>query len=306
MEESKAISSEIKGLFEVIKLQTDEYNQAFQVLHSKIEELLNIKNDIDSFKSKISAEFYSFVRNSQNKLDDAVTAFNSKLDKTNALYENLNEIKILKEELKNSDLKLQELLKSSDSFINSFRTNTTTELNSLVRDIKLRTDKEFSSLNAKLDTKLDLKFKRIESRIAGYDQKLLTLNDNQLKDFNLFNDKLENFNERLIKSKLPTSDNMINNEEFINSQLNDLIQSLTDDIYKSINNLDKKLSNIETKIITLESDFSLSSLNNLINKNLKDIPQKADKASHTAIIASIISAIAILTSILALFLLLSK
>ncbi|MFN3269234.1 MAG: hypothetical protein ACK42G_01470 [Candidatus Kapaibacteriota bacterium] len=109
MEESKAISPEIKGLFETIKQQAIEYSKAFEFFEQTQREIVSKLKELDEFAQNISNSLDGKVKIIEDAVNNFVEDFQQKSANFEIFYRNLEYVEKLKNELTklNSELKVK-------------------------------------------------------------------------------------------------------------------------------------------------------------------------------------------------------
>ncbi len=136
MEESKAISPEIKGLFETIKQQAIEYSKAFEFFEQTQREIVSKLKELDEFAQNISNSLDGKVKIIEDAVNNFVEDFQQKSANFEIFYRNLEYVEKLKNELTklNSELKVKLL-----------------EVDNLVKTLENKIEMEFENYAQKID-----------------------------------------------------------------------------------------------------------------------------------------------------------
>ncbi len=172
MDESKAIGTEIKGLFETIKRQAIEYSKAFEFLEQTKQDILHKLNDLENFSQNISKLLDEKINIVEDTLNDFITSFQQKTATFENVYQNLEAIEKLKNELHklHSDLKIK--LLQVDNLIKTLENKMEMEFETHTQKVMERIEEETDSTLKMLEVKYALKFKSIDEKISNIDQKL--------------------------------------------------------------------------------------------------------------------------------------
>lgn len=173
MDESKAISPEIKGLFETIKRQAIEYSKAFEFFEKTKQDILLKLNDLETFSQSISNLLDEKIKNIENSLNDFIVDFQQKTTTFQEVYQNLASIQNLQGELSRLHSDLRVKLLQVDNLVKTLENKMEMEFESYSQKVMERIEEETDSTLKMLEVKYALKFKSIDEKFSNIDQKLL-------------------------------------------------------------------------------------------------------------------------------------
>lgn len=253
MEESKAISPEVKGLFDTIKSQAKEYEKAYKYLEIEKLKLEQQRKDLDRLMDDLRNEVSYTTLKLNQKVQDTLTFIETRTEKTIKIYDNLENIVDLRDSLSQLHglvkkqvsevenflkVEIPKTLKEFDNLLKSVKSKSETELDSILSNFRQKMEKYFESETQKLDQKNALKFKQQEARLLNLEQKLTNINDslsdgikNTLLEFAELRNKVSN-------SSFQNDDSYTNMQSRINSQI--------DSLSKKFENLNKVILDVES------------------------------------------------------------
>lgn len=197
MDESKAIGTEIKGLFETIKRQAIEYSKAFEYLEQTKQEIVHKLNDLENFSQNISKLLDEKINIVEGTLNDFITSFQQKTTTFENVYQSLESIDRLKNELHklHSDLKIKIL--QVDNLIKTLENKMEMEFETHRQKVIERIEEETDSTLKMLEVKYALKFKSIDEKLSNTDQKLFNQAVTQSRFSKAIYDEVETIKENL-------------------------------------------------------------------------------------------------------------
>ncbi len=179
MDESKAISTELKGLFETIKRQAIEYSRAFEFLEKEKQEIIRKQNELEEFSRILANEVGNKIHLLETKINDFLGEFEQKTASIGEIYNNLSSIEAMNNNMSalHSELKIH--LIEVDNLLKTLENRIEKEFESLYGKIHKKLEEELESTFKKLEVKYVLKFKSLDEKIINFDQKLLNLTVSQ-------------------------------------------------------------------------------------------------------------------------------
>jgi hypothetical protein len=304
MEESKAISPETKGLFDTIRAQAKEYAEAFDFLKREKEELMRLKSLLYDTQSEISAKAGDLFNEIHKNVIETLSLIESKTEKTIKIYDELENIRTLRDSLYSLSESLKKQAVELQSTNQMFKSRADIEIESTILEIRSKAEKEIESQIQKMELRLALKLKNIESKILNFDQKLLSISDFQGREYRTLLEEIESCKLKAGQTRLAFDDykmaleNHLKDIEFaINSRVDNLDMIVTSK-YKT-----KKDESSKTIILENITSDEKTELENEINK-LKEqirklnIPPPTQNNPQTIVKAAI--AIAAMAAVLAI------
>lgn len=198
MDESKALSPEVRGLFKAVRSQAKKYSEAFETLEKEISHLKEVKDELEGgFRSR-EAELRAASQKLDDAFADALATVETKSEKISEVYENLDKIVRFKEEIEELGFKLKRQSVDMDAALRTFSSKTAVEIEAALRTVKNKTsveleaalhnlkkrlDKELETELGKIDVKFSKQVKQIEASILGYEQRLWTIGQTQSRKF---------------------------------------------------------------------------------------------------------------------------
>lgn len=179
MDEPKAISSELKGLFETIKRQAIEYSRAFEFFEKEKEEIIQKQNQLTEFSRILATEVGSKIHSLETKIDDFLGEFDQKTASIESIYKNLSSIESMNNNMSTLYSELKIRLLEVDNLLKTLENRIEKEFESLYNKLHKKLYEELDTTFKKLEVKYVFKFKSLDEKIINFDQKLLNLTVNQ-------------------------------------------------------------------------------------------------------------------------------
>jgi hypothetical protein len=305
MLESKAISPEVKGLFETIRSQAKEYAIAFQTLDNSVKEFYSIKESLSKLSEQLKIQVDNSIIDLNKHVTDTLSYIETKTDKTIKIYDDLQSIRDFKDLLSEFYESIKKKSVEYDSTLQSIRAKADVEMELIISNIKNRIEKEVENETQKSEMRIVLKLRQMESKLLAYDQKLWSLNENQSREFkNILDeiDLLRNYVQSYkqatdeVRKKFETHFSQIETEiskkmEYFRSLVSSFESEIKSNGFGKYND-EQKLNNKN-----LEKSFEF------INISLKNLNNKIDiiqRKNNLPLILSIIS----ITGLIILFIIL--
>lgn len=179
MDESKAISSELKGLFETIKRQALEYSRAFEFFEKEKQEIIQTQNQLTEFSRILATEMGNKIHSLETKIDDFLGEFDQKTASIESIYKNLSSIESMNNNMSTLHSELKIRLIEVDNLLKTLENRIEKEFESLYNKLHTKLYEELDTMFKKLEVKYVFKFKSLDEKIINFDQKLLNLTVNQ-------------------------------------------------------------------------------------------------------------------------------
>ena len=308
MDETKALSPEIKGLFDAIKMQALEYAHAFEVFESSQREYDNVIRKLDSATKGMKDELNSAISSANTSVIESLILLKNKTDETFRLGFDLKDIKSFKDELDilRSDLtqlhdKLFKQSEELDNAIKNFKKKAETEIESTLMGVRGRAERDLQNEAQKMEMRYSLRIKQIENAVINVDDDLKSLDDR----LNSFARKISNEIENITYSNY--SANRYSPSSYPASGIDN---SPNSELGKTVAFLEERITNLSEKLAEMnapkdkESSFSISDKVAELEKKLTSLgKQTTDSSNKNAVIvkkSSSAMAVAIFAIILSL------
>jgi len=295
MDESKAIGPEIKGLFETIKKQAIEYSKAFDFFEQTKRDIIVKLQELDNFTENISNLLEEKVEFLENRFNDFVTSFQEKTAKIENVYQNLEQIESLKNELSklHSDLKVK--LLEVDNLLKTLENKVEMEFENYTQKTIQRIEEQTDSTLKVLEVKYALKFKSIDEKLSNIERNMLNLTVSQSRSSRAIYDDIDTLKEniQLIKQSFYEERQRIEGR----------LAEFSEELNKKFIRLDQILTNFEQQTeVTLQSkDETSEKLREevrLLFQNINEFRAWKDKSDtkikNLLIIVSVLFIIAII------------
>ena len=292
MERIKSISPEIIGLFDKIIQQAEEYHRAFELLDKKVKDFDAAINRLNEMETKISKDAESAISKINTNILESIILLKNKTEETIKLANDLGDINAFKkemEQLKDDIISLQnnsaKIVEEMDKSLKFFKKKSELELESTLIGLKSKIEKEVAVESQKIELRINMRLKQMESALIGLDEKVKSFEVNfssvikkisldidiikhgyslDLEQHNEYNNQLVN---QEISDKIASLENMLN---IINEKISSLPggkikyeKERTSDS-EQIEKLDSKLQFLSRKIDSIEKTIASSQNNTSI------------------------------------------
>ncbi len=198
MEETKAISPEVRGLFDTIRSQAKEYEKAFKYIEIERIKLEQQRSAVEHMMDEIRNEVNYTTLKLNQKVQESLKFIESRTEKTIKIYDNLENIVDLRDSLTQLHtlvkkqvsevenflkLEIPKTIKEFDILLKSVKSKSELELDNILNNFRQKMEKYLEAETMKLDQKNAMKFKQIESRVAAFELKVNNVSDAYNNDF---------------------------------------------------------------------------------------------------------------------------
>lgn len=294
IEESKAISPEVKGLFELVKNQAKEYTYAFEDLQKKRDELDRNKLEFIKSARELREEVRNAIKELQASAEDSLKIVEQKTEKTIKIYNEFDKIEKLRESLSHTFDSMKEKTIEFEKRINEIKELSDSELENSLISLRKNIESEIETAISKLEFRLSLNVKRFDGKLLNLDQKLWAMAESHLNSNNKINDELDDLNKKINKIK-SLKDDIFSEVNFRFNEANDEILSHITPLQNMVNDLNKIKATIEGKKYATENQ--IDDIDYILQGSIKKIGNRIDKINTRINITLFVSILAILASI---------
>ena len=278
MPDSKAITPEIKELFEVVRAQAYQYVQAYESLETEINKLHSLTENVESLKDQIESDNEKSIVRLNSIVDDFIENQNLKFSHIQDIYNDFEKINALKLSLTNLQIDLKKQASELDTTFHIIKGKAEIEVETLLSKLQTRVDKDIEGEIQKIESRVYLKVRQMDSKLMGQDQKIANLVDLQNRQHQSLQESVEaskvkpqiirqigeeskkiidtkieeieeGFDEKFDAYKLQINDmekEIKNTSKFTNYQINDYVEQI-DRVKAQVNEFKNELSIQESK-----------------------------------------------------------
>lgn len=312
MENTRALSPEIKALFEKIKIQSAEYAKAFEMIEAERRAFVRLNEQMATLAKLIKDEADNSSQTLRIHAESVISMLKAKLAETLDLNFDLGNVKEFKtqisqmlDDLNNIHSKVSAQSKEMESALKYFKKKSDMELETAVDSMKDKIEKDIQAEGQKVDSKVSLRQKQIESKLYSLDQtiknaedsftagiKRLTIEMDLFKNgFRFANDsnKIEEITDfsndkdkiKILEHKIAEFEDIIAGLAMeANEKLLDKGHTVDHDFSVAISDVEKNAAQISKRISDLTSA-------------LENSQKKSSSATAVSVVASILSIIAL-------------
>lgn len=238
MFESKAISPKVKQLFEKVNQNAELYLSIVNKLQEEFEGLKEDRKKIKIFEEQVIQNVNEITIDLKTSVQDSIKDLDQSSKKAMILHSELSKIQELKDNLSFLQQKLSTQSKDIIKTVEDLKNKSDRELKELEKTIEYRLETDLEKESQKIDARISLKVKQLENKIASYDQKIYSLNTNQVRDSKIAIKDID-------KLKKDFSD--------LKAIVDESQQNLIDDFEKFEGDFRKKLYNYEMRFKDLSN-----------------------------------------------------
>jgi len=267
MPETNAIRPEIKGLFETVKQQAHQYQEAFDKLEYIYSHYQQLVSDLENLSEKFQTRINNEIFNLKQKYDNITKILTIETNKTIEKYSELQDLKTLQDSyqaalnsinlmISKIDTSIKNLEKNEENFereITIFKNKTNEEVQKFIDDAT----KKIQDISNKVYEKKEIEIKNIQ---RAFDLRLIKLENSMWSINDKINYEIETINKELsilrdISNKLHIKLDKLQNQQF-------------DKIKEDISKLELEIANLNSQLYSLENKTNSSK--NLLDKGLPD------------------------------------
>lgn len=204
MENTKAISSQVLGLFDTVRLQAHEYSRAFEQFQKESLEISRMHTALQVQIQDMEHRSNDYAIQLQQNVSAALLNIEHKAASIGGLFDELESI--------------HELKASLEKLYNSFEERSA-ELTFVIDSIKSLVQKQVDKEFSKFEKKSELSFEQMRTQILSQDQRLWTLQDQQRRAFSMLSSDIDSFKSKITETKFIVDEtnkiveNMLNTAE---------------------------------------------------------------------------------------------
>mgnify|MGYP000847527444 CR=1 FL=1 len=186
MENTKAISSQVLGLFDTVRLQAHEYSRAFEQFQKESLEISRMHTALQVQIQDMEHRSNDSAIQLQQSVSTALLSIEHKAASIGGLFDELESI--------------HELKASLEKLYNSFEERSA-ELTYVIDSIKSLVQKQVDREFSKFEKKSELSFEQMRTQILSQDQRLWTLQDQQRRAFSMLSSDIDSFKSKITETK---------------------------------------------------------------------------------------------------------
>lgn len=236
MENNRALSPEVKSLFESVKGQVKDYNNSFEILTREMKNLERQRVTVVDAMTMLTERVEDKIRNLQEIHDSAIRELDETTEKAENLRGELLEVQRVRIQLQEQSESISKYILELQGAINEFRYKSDKELAQTIAMIEQKVEDELEKESQKIEVRLSMKVKQLETKVQTNEQRLMHLNENTKKDFRMMANEVEG-----VKSDTSRLTQ-------ISDELNNAILLQSDDLETSFS---QKYKQLERHILTV-------------------------------------------------------
>ncbi len=191
MENNRALSPEVKSLFESVKGQVKEYNNSFEILTREMKNLERQRVSVVDAMALLTTRVEEKIQNLQEIHDSAIKELDETTEKAENLRGELLEVQRVRIQLQEQSESITKYILELQGAINEFRYKSDKELAQTIAMIEQKVEDELEKESQKIEVRLSMKVKQLETKVQTNEQRLMHLNENTKKDFRVMSNEVE-------------------------------------------------------------------------------------------------------------------
>lgn len=236
MENNRALSPEVKSLFDAVKGQVKDYNNSFEILTREMKNLERQRVTVVDAMTLLTQRVEDKIQNLQEIHDSAIKELDETTEKAENLRGELLEVQRVRIQLQEQSESISKYILELQGAINEFRYKSDKELAQTIAMIEQKVEDELEKESQKIEVRLSMKVKQLETKVQTNEQRLMHLNENTKKDFRMMANEVEG-----VKSDTSRLSQ-------ISDELNNAILLQNDDLETSFS---QKYKQLERHILTV-------------------------------------------------------
>ncbi|MCX6147708.1 MAG: hypothetical protein NTW25_10755 [Candidatus Kapabacteria bacterium] len=270
MEDLRALSPEVRQLFEAVRNQVKDFNLAFELLAKELKSLENEKNALSQQARLLTTQVEDKIVNLEVVHEKAVTELDQTTKKAISLHGELKQVQDIRIKLEALSNSLQQQTVDVKAVITDFKYKSEKELSATIDSIQHKVEDELDKESQKIEVRLSLKQKQLEQKLAITEQRVLQMNDGQKKELKMMFTQVEDI--RVEGNRLKVITEELNKAQLIQTEDTEVeierrykaLERLIHDINKKVQTLSVPQEKKEDDFGDLSSDFG--SLGSIANK----------------------------------------
>lgn len=279
MFESKAISPKVKQLFEKVNQNAELYLSIVNKLQEEFDGLKEDRKNIKFFEEKVIQNVNEITIDLKTSVKDSISELDQSSKKAMMLHNELGKIQELKENLSFLQQKLSSQSKDIITAVEELKNKSDRELKELEKTIEYRLETDLEKESQKIDARISLKVKQLENKISSYDQKIYSLNTNQIRDSKIAIYEIEKLKKDFIELKAVVDEsqqNLMNDFDNFEGEFRKKLYNYEmrfKDLSKKMEGMDKFDVDISAKVNKDDTIIESKGLNKnlIIDKEIKKL-----------------------------------
>lgn len=191
MENNRALSPEVKSLFESVKGQVKDYNNSFEILTREMKNLERQRVTVVDAMTMLTQRVEDKIKNLQDIHDSAIKELDETTEKAENLRGELLEVQRVRIQLQDQSESISKYILELQAAINEFKYKSDKELAQTIAMIEQKVEDELEKESQKIEVRLSMKVKQLETKVQTNEQRLMHLNENTKKDFRAMANEVE-------------------------------------------------------------------------------------------------------------------
>ena len=199
MDDSNALSPEVKELIEKIRQNAAEYTRAFDILMQQNFSTERQKADIINLINELKSEFHNHTTELNETYKHVISEFEEKTNDTIKIYYELENIQKLRDNVISMQNAMRQDIVELKNNYQAYKDKITEDFNTTITILRGSIEKELASEAQKIEVRLQLNIKYIETRLQQYEQLLLGIKDTLTKEIGSIKEDIFGLNDYYIK-----------------------------------------------------------------------------------------------------------
>lgn len=252
------MSPEVKGLFNTVKKQAENYEKAYEMLTYNVKVFRDIITEANELVDDLKSEPARLSESMNEKIQNAVRVINHEQESLRKKYEFINDLAVIiteqeqrlndinkfKSELAELRDQLSEKKNAVEILFKETKKSAEATIFRIVEDGKKLIEDEIESSAKQVENNIVLRQRQIEGKLIAYDEKYFNMTDHFKSDI------------RKLKGEIDMLTNLV--KDLSSKSINHKVDSLED--ISSINSeMKSKISELESRVDTITNTYRPSS-----------------------------------------------
>ncbi len=272
MEDLRALSPEVRQLFEAVRNQVKDFNLAFELLAKELKSLDTEKNALNQQAKLLTSEVELKISNLEEVHEKAIKELEQTTQKALSLHGELKQVQDIRISLENLSTLLAQQSTDVNGIIKDFKYKSEKELNFAIENIQNKVETELDKESQKIEVRLSIKQKQLEQKVITTEQRILQMNDNQKKELKIMFGQVEDV--RVESNRLKVITEELNKAQLIQTEDTEVeierrykaLERLIHDLNKRVQTLSVPIDKPVEKDEFGDFDSGLGSLGSIANK----------------------------------------
>lgn len=216
MEDLRALSPEVRQLFEAVRNQVKDFNLAFELLAKELKSLGVEKSALFQQSVLLTTRVEDKISNLEEVHDKAIKELDETTQKALSLHGELKQVQDIRIYLEGLSQALTQQSTDINGVINDFKYKSEKELTLTIENIQQKVEEELDKESQKIEVRLSMKQKQLEQKVVTTEQRVLQMSEGQKKELKMMFSQVEDV--RVESNRLKVITEELNRAQLIQTE----------------------------------------------------------------------------------------